>query len=292
MRSRFSAYVLDLPKYIIQTTHPASPQYIDNHQLWEKRIYDFSKNSSFGKLEVLEFIELDTYAKVIFVAHLTQHDKDATFTEKSHFEKIQGTWFYKYGQLMEGREPNLITTGQIRPLPISYYGDEILRKKAEPISEITPSILKLVEEMEETMDASNGIGLAAPQVHHSIRLFIIREPVYDDQGNMEFGKVKAFINPKLSNPSSETWTAAEGCLSIPTIHADVTRPKEIDVEYLDLQGNTIKKRFSGWEARELMHENDHLNGVLFIDRMSDDDKTKLKSLLDNLRKRIHDGTEL
>lgn len=292
MRSRYSAYVLNIPDYIVATTHPANPHYSEDKFSWKRSISEFSKNSSFNKLEILDFKEKDTLATVTFTAYVFQGTHDATFTEKSYFEKMNGRWLYRSGQLTSGHAPNLVTTGQLRLLPLAYYGDPILRRKADAIDEITSDIKKLVEEMIETMDASDGIGLAAPQIHHSIRLFVIRTPIETGQDKFEPGEVKVFINPKLSLPSDETWKASEGCLSIPTLRSLVERPKEISVEYTSLDGTVIKKRFSGWEARVIMHENDHINGVLFIDRLDPEERSKLNSLLKTLEKRIHDGRAL
>ena len=292
MRSRYSAYALDLATYIVRTTHPASPQYCPDLQLWAKKISEFSHHTEFKKLEVLHFQERGNLATVTFTAHIVQNRKDATFTEKSFFEKLKNRWLYRSGQLVDGHMPNLVTTGEMRLLPLAYYGEPVLTKKADPISEITEDLRKLAAEMIETMDASDGVGLAAPQVHHSIRLFVIREPIETSEGTSQLGEAKVFINPELSSPSKETWEAGEGCLSIPTIHAEIKRPKEITVEYTDLEGKRVKERCSSWKARIIMHENDHLNGVLFIDRLDSKEKEKLKPILKLLRYRIHDGTEL
>jgi peptide deformylase len=292
MRSRYSAYVLNIPDYIIETTHPANPQYSENKFAWKRSISQFSRNSSFHKLEVLDFKEKNTLATVSFTAHISQDGHDATFTERSYFEKINDQWFYRGGQLVQGHAPNLVTTGQLRLLPLAYYGDPILRKVADPVNEITDDIRKLVEEMIETMDASDGVGLAAPQIHHSIKLFVIRTPVETEQDKFELGEVKVFINPKLSSPSEETWKAPEGCLSIPTIRSNVERPREITIEYTSIDGSIIKQRYSGWAARVIMHENDHINGILFIDRLDTDEQLKLAPFLQNLEKRIHDGKAL
>lgn len=288
MRSRYCAYVLNLPDYIIATTHPASSQYSEDKFSWRRNIAQFSKNSVFQRLEILDVKEQKTLATVTFTVHMSQKGQDATFTEKSYFEKIQGRWFYRGGQLVEGHAPHLVTTGQLRLLPLAYYGDPILRKKAEAIGEITEGIQKLVEEMIETMDASDGIGLAAPQVHHSIRLFVIRKPIETSSGNLELGEVKVFINPKLSLPSEETWKASEGCLSIPTLRSLVERPKEISVEYTRLDGSVAVEKVTGWEARVIMHENDHIDGILFIDHLSPKEKAQLAPFLQRLEERIHD----
>lgn len=292
MRSRYAAYALNLPDYILATTHPGSPGYMDDKFSWKRAISNFCRGSTFERLEILDSKEVDSLATVTFTVHLSQQGRDTTFTEKSHFEKRGGRWFYRSGQLAAGRAPNLITTGQLRLLPLAYYGDPILRRKGDPITKITEDVKKLVEEMIETMDACDGMGLAAPQIHHSIRLFVIRTPVELETDQLELGEVKVFINPKVSMPSRETWSTSEGCLSIPGIQGEVERPKEITVEYTQLDGTVVTRKFSGWEARVIMHENDHINGVLFIDRMNAEDRTKITSALRKLEKRLHDGKAL
>jgi len=292
MRSRYAAYALGNADYIIETTHPGSPGYREDLSKWTKEILKFSQKSQFERLEILDFKEKDTMASVTFIAHIMQGKKDVTFTEKSYFEKVRGKWFYRSGQLIEGKDPNLMTVGQMRILPLSYYGDPILRKVAEPVSSITESTLQLVEEMIETMDACDGLGLAAPQVHYSIQLFVIRTPIEDEVGDVDLGDPMVFINPKITEHSEETWAVSEGCLSIPSIHADVTRSKEITVEYTNLKGERIKERCSGWKARVILHEYDHIQGVLFIDHLPKEERQSLEPFLKRLHHRIHDGSEL
>lgn len=292
MRSRFSAYALNLPEYIIETTHPGSPGYLEDKAKWCEEIAAFSSETTFEGLEILGSQEKEHLAMITFVAHLKQNGKDATFTEKSYFERLRGKWHYRAGQLMDGHAPNLVTTNQLRILPLAYYGNPILRKKGDPILKITDSVIKLAEEMIETMDACDGLGLAAPQVHYSLQMFVIRKPIEDDMGHVSLGDARVFINPKISDPSAEQWTVSEGCLSIPAIHGDVERPEEITVEYMNLKGEQIKERCSGWEARVIMHENDHLQGVLFIDYLSKKKRAKIEPFLKRMSQRIRDGTEL
>jgi peptide deformylase len=292
MRSRSSAYALNIPEYVIETTHPASPQYSDNKFSWRRSISQFARHSSFQNLEILDFKERGTLAVVTFTAYLSQQGHDVAFTEKSYFEKSHNRWFYRAGQLAQGHVPNLITTGQFRLLPLAYYGDPILRRKADEIPDITSSIRKLIEEMIETMDACDGIGLAAPQIHHSIRLFVIREPIQIDEKKFEPGDVKVFINANLSFHSAESWKASEGCISIPTLHALVERPKKVTVEYTTIEGTRVREEVSGWQARVIMHEYDHIDGILFIDRIDSEELSKLMPFLQNLEKRIHDGKAL
>lgn len=286
MRSRYSAFVLKLPNYIVETTHPASPGYSSNKFSWKRKISQFSEHSTFQKLEVLDFKEKEHLATVVFVVHMMQEGEDATFTEKSYFEKFNDRWLYKSGQLSKGNNPAVVSPYDLNLLPLAYYEEKVLRTKAEPILEITEDIKKLAEKMIETMDANDGIGLAAPQIHQSLKLFVIREPI-ENGDRFTAGDVKVFINPSLSEPSKESWSASEGCLSIPTIRENVTRPKEITVEYQTLEGVKEKQRFTGWAARVIMHENDHLNGVLFIDRLEKEEKERLKPILHNLNNRIH-----
>lgn len=287
MRSRFAAYALNLPDYIVDTTHPANPEYHDNKFTWKRSISQFSKNTAFNKLDVLDFKEKRAMATVTFVAHITQNDNDATFTEKSFFEEFHGRWLYRGGQLAEGRSPNLVTVGQLRVIPLAYYGEPILRKKAAPIEEITNDLKVLIDEMIETMDVSDGIGLAAPQIHHSIRLFVIRTPIEKEDGSFDLGDVEVFINPTIVSYSEETWKRAEGCLSIPGIRAEVERPNEIVVEFTNLAGERVKKTFTKMGARVVLHENDHINGVLFIDRLPKEERESLEPVLQGIQKRIY-----
>lgn len=289
MRSRFSAYALCMPDYIIKTTHPASPEYLEDRAKWKRAISSFSQGTKFEGLDLIDFQENGNSAMVIFIAKISQKKRDESFTEKSFFEKIHGRWTYRIGHLLKGHAPNLMIVSQLKLLPLAYYGNPILRKVGEIVPEITDSVRKLIEDMIETMDACDGIGLAAPQVHHSVQIFVTRAPVDNKKG---LGDVKVFINPKITEKSKEKWTVSEGCLSIPAIHADVMRPSEITIEYTNLDGKQVIERCTGWEARVIQHENDHLNGILFIDYLSEEQKKELEPILSRMDKRIHDGTEL
>lgn len=102
MRSRYSAYALNLPEYIITTTHPKNPDFIHDTKKWSQKISEFCLNTDFNKLEILDFQDKDPFATVTFVAHLSQNNKDISFTEKSSFEKLNGKWLYHTGQVSEG----------------------------------------------------------------------------------------------------------------------------------------------------------------------------------------------
>lgn len=289
MKARYSAYVLNIPEYILKTTHPASPHYTENLSQWKRTVTLFSENTHFQKLEVIDFHENGHLATVTFTVFISQGDKDATFTEKSFFEKRKGKWLYLRGRGEKGHHPELAAKIPNQPLSLAYYGEPILTEVAKPIEEVTPEIRKLVEDMIATMYASPGMGLAAPQVYHSIRLFIAQPPMEISPGKFETGQLEVFINPKLSDPSSDTWEHEEGCLSIPTIRSDVVRPKEITIEYTNLKGEDINKKVSGWEARVIMHEYDHIDGILFTQRLDKKDRQQLDARLRHLKHRIQDG---
>jgi peptide deformylase len=153
-------------------------------------------------------------------------------------------------------------------LSIVYYDNHELRTRSEKVKEITPEIKQLVYDMIETMDANNGVGLAAVQVGKYLRIIVIRPVLRNEEDDAVLGEVEVYINPKLTHPSEKTEIMPEGCLSIPGLHLEVERPFSIHVEALDIHGKAISKSFSGFHARQIMHENDHLNGVLFIDRLT------------------------
>ena len=152
-------------------------------------------------------------------------------------------------------------------LPIIYYPDPILRIKCAPVEEITPEILQFISDLEETMLSFNAIGFASPQVGKSLAICLSRTIDTDEAGSAVLGPTQVFINPKLSNPSKETWTHREANPCIADVEAPICRPESITVTALDTTGTSFTKILHRWCARVLMHENDHLNGVLFIDRL-------------------------
>lgn len=174
-------------------------------------------------------------------------------------------------------------------LDLAYYGDPLLRKKAEEILTIDDDILQLIRDMEETMFATNGIGLAAPQVKRSLRLFIVNNPDKDDEGNLIPVPTRVFINPKILSVSNETWEEQEGCLSIPKIYEDVARPLTVKLEAQDETGKTFVEDFTGWDAKVILHENDHINGVLFIDRVNGKKRKALDPFLVAVKQRYYLG---
>jgi peptide deformylase len=286
MRSRYSAYAHHLPKYLMDTTHLANFEYNENREEWEKSILEFCTTSTFNKLEILDFQEQENYAIVAFVAHIMQNEQDQTFTEKSLFEKRNGRWYYLSGQLVKGRNEALVGKGKFCFLPLAYYPEQILLNEAEEIPEITEEIRQLAEQMIESMDISGGMGLAAPQIHRGIKLFVIRAPVVGDDGKPIYGETKVFINPKITDFSEETCRLREGCLSLPTLRGEVERPTEVTISYTDLEGNQKEERVAGWESRVIQHENDHICGRLFIERLEAEDRENIEPQLQKMIQRI------
>lgn len=160
-------------------------------------------------------------------------------------------------------------------LPIVAYGAPVLRKKAAGITPDYPHLDKLIADMWETMYASNGVGLAAPQVNRDIRLFVVDSTViFENLEDEEKGKFpdapgikKVFINAYIKELSGNEWSYNEGCLSIPKIREDVVRPESVTIEYMDEQFNLQTETFIGITSRVIQHEYDHTEGKLFIDYM-------------------------
>lgn len=173
-------------------------------------------------------------------------------------------------------------------LPVAYYGEPVLRKKCQKVEIFDEKLKQLVADMEETMTVHDGIGLAAPQVHISLALFIINIPEEIDEEKWVPGKTRVFINPKILKYSEEEWLRGEGCLSIPQVFGQVWRPMHITVEATDLDGNRFTEDFSGLAARAIMHENDHINGVLFIDRIRGKERQEIETELREVKKKYFD----
>lgn len=172
-------------------------------------------------------------------------------------------------------------------LPLTYYGNPILRKKTKQIDAIDDEIRQLVVDMEETVVAYNGVGLAAPQIGRSIALFITLIPQFVDDKTTLPGKLRVFINPKVLNYSQDAWPCQEGCLSIPQFWDTVERPLKVTLEATDLEGNRFVEEFAGFDAHVILHENDHLNGVLFIDRLPPKRRKELEGFLREVKKKYN-----
>lgn len=177
-------------------------------------------------------------------------------------------------------------------LPIVAYGHPVLRKVCEDIEPDYPNLSKLIEDMWETMYASSGVGLAAPQINKDIRLFLIdsrqiieglseeeRKEYPDDDGIKE-----VFINARLIEHNGKEWPYNEGCLSIPKIREDIYRPQSIGIEYFNEYFEPKKRMYSGITARVIQHEYDHIEGKLFIDYLPAIKRKLLKGKLDDISK--------
>lgn len=165
-------------------------------------------------------------------------------------------------------------------LPIITYNDTILRQETEKIEQKSAELETLIEDMFDTMYNSNGVGLAAPQIGRAIQLFVMDTDIMteDLEGEKNLGPM-VFINPEVISGSEEKTIMEEGCLSIPDVRDDIARPGSIQVRYLDRNFEEKTQEFSGWPARVIQHETDHLNGVLFIDYLSAFRKRLHRSLL-------------
>jgi peptide deformylase len=176
-------------------------------------------------------------------------------------------------------------------LPIVAYGSPVLRKVCKDISPDHPSLEKLIADMCETMYSSNGVGLAAPQVNHDIRLFVIdSEQIFvnleEDNEKSDYpdkpGFKAVFINAHIVKLNGEEWSYNEGCLSIPKIREDIFRQEEVTLKYLDEQFKPHTKTFNGLTARIILHEYDHIEGKLFIDYLKPLKRKLLKGKLDDI----------
>ena len=169
-------------------------------------------------------------------------------------------------------------------LPIYLLGQPVLRKETENITADYPNLAELIDNMFQTMHNSDGIGLAAPQIGLAIRLFVIdATPMQEDFPEIETAK-KVFINPEIIDHSEETITYEEGCLSVPGIHEKVTRPSEVTVHYFDENFVEHTDKFTGFFARIVQHEYDHLEGHVFTDRVSPLRRQMISSKLQNIQK--------
>lgn len=176
-------------------------------------------------------------------------------------------------------------------LPIMAYGSPVLRKMGSTINKDYPNLEELISNMKETMKNARGVGLAAPQIGKAIRLFIVDTSPFseDDELTEEERDIlknfnKIFINPKILNEEGNDWAFNEGCLSIPNINEDVFRKETLTIEYLDENFEKHVETINGLVARVVQHEYDHIEGVLFTDKLSSLKKRLLKKKLENISK--------
>ncbi|WP_431136663.1 peptide deformylase [Psychroserpens mesophilus] len=176
-------------------------------------------------------------------------------------------------------------------LPIVAYGDPVLRKKAESITKDYPKLDALLENMKETMYGAYGVGLAAPQIGLPIRLFLVDTSPFaeDDEFTEEEQNAlknfkRTFINAEILEEEGDEWAFNEGCLSIPDVREDVFRQPKIKIKYQDENFDTHTEEFDGLIARVIQHEYDHIEGILFTDKLSSLKKRLIKGKLSNISK--------
>lgn len=176
-------------------------------------------------------------------------------------------------------------------LPIVAYGDPVLRRKGGPITQDYPKLDELIENMYETMYGALGIGLAAPQIGLPIRLFLVDATAFAEDEDFSLAEreqfkdfKQTFINAQILDEEGDEWVFNEGCLSIPDIREDVFRKPVIKIQYQDENFKTHVRTFEGIIARIIQHEYDHIEGVLFTDKLSILKKRLIKSKLANISK--------
>ena len=176
-------------------------------------------------------------------------------------------------------------------LPVVAYGDPVLRKKAKPITKDYPEVEELIGNMYDTMYGASGIGLAAPQIGLPVRMFVVdATPFGDDEELSEEERnflgtfKKTFINAEILDETGDEWCFSEGCLSIPGITEDVFRNPDITIKYQDENFEEHTEHFTGIAARIIQHEYDHIEGVLFTDKLSPLKRRLIKSKLNNITK--------
>ena len=168
--------------------------------------------------------------------------------------------------------------------PVTVYGDPLLRKVTQPVENDFEGLKELVENMFETMYHSDGVGLAAPQIGKSLRIFVVDASTAAEEEPELEGFTKAFINPEILERTGDEWIMNEGCLSLPEIREDISRPEHVKIKYLDENRVEHIEDYGGFAARVIQHEYDHLDGVLLIDYLTPLKKRILKSKLTAISK--------
>ena len=176
-------------------------------------------------------------------------------------------------------------------LPIVAYGENILKTKAVNITSGYPELKKLINDMWETMYNANGVGIAAPQIGKSIRLFVIDASPFSEDKEISDDEIstlknfkKVFINPEIIDETGDEWNFMEGCLSIPNIREDIKRKEKITIKYYNESFEEIELDLEGLAARVVQHEYDHIEGILFTDKLSSLKKKLLKGKLNDISK--------
>jgi peptide deformylase len=168
-------------------------------------------------------------------------------------------------------------------LPIYAYGQPVLKKMAEEITPDYPGLAALIENMWTTMYNAEGVGLAAPQIGKSIRLFLVDTVQTKKEADKDQGIKKVFINAQKIEEAGEPWGYEEGCLSIPDIRGEVDRPPQLRLRYQDENFETHEEVFTGMNARVIQHEYDHIDGILFTEHLKPIKKRMIKRKLDKIK---------
>ena len=169
-------------------------------------------------------------------------------------------------------------------LPIYTYGQPILKREADFIDADYPGLDQLIADMWETMYHAKGVGLAAPQIGRSIRLFVVDTEQTREEENDEPGIKRVFINAEKVEEEGDPWPYEEGCLSIPDIRGDVERPPKITLRYVNENFEEKTETFEGINARVIQHEYDHIEGILFVEKLKPVKRQLIKRKLDKMRK--------
>lgn len=168
--------------------------------------------------------------------------------------------------------------------PIYIYGSPVLRGECAEVEREYPELEKLVADMFDTMYASEGVGLAAPQIGKALRLFVVDTSPFAQYDPTAAGFKRAFINAEIVEESDEEVLMNEGCLSLPGLHEDVFRPEKIKIRYYDEKFQLHEEELEGWPARAVQHEYDHTEGIVFTDRLAPLRKTLLRNKLNSMAK--------
>jgi peptide deformylase len=168
-------------------------------------------------------------------------------------------------------------------LPVFAYGHPVLKKKALDIDRDYEALPALVSDMWDTMYSAHGVGLAAPQIGLAIRLFVVDTIQMMEEGREAEGIKKVFINPIIVEETGKLWSYEEGCLSIPNIRGDVERPEKVRVRYFDAQFEPHDEIYEGVNARVIQHEYDHIEGVLFVEKLKPLKKKLIQGKLNDIR---------
>jgi peptide deformylase len=168
-------------------------------------------------------------------------------------------------------------------LPIYAYGQPVLKKKAADISNDYEGLSHLIDNMWETMYAAHGVGIAAPQIGLSIRLFLVDTIQVMEEGRKVEGIKKVFINAQIVSESGKLWPYEEGCLSIPNIRGDVERPERVHIRYMDENFHVFDEIYEGMNARVIQHEYDHIDGVLFTEKLKPLKKKLIQRKLNDIK---------